>query len=197
MKQYPPPQSQDEPQGSKRKLPTRPRRRLLLKAGLGAAPAVLALHAAPVLAANCKSPSGFSVSGNLSRNGGAACSAVMGRTPSFWANNVTGNGAYVGSGQLKPTTLFSDRFQTLHGYTDASFGAILSASNTGDQALFLAVYLESVLHTNDSYPTRAMIKDMWQGVGTGAGFAVPNTSIVWSKSSILKYLLYLTGQAPG
>jgi hypothetical protein len=169
----------------------------LLKAGLGAAPAVMALHATPVLAANCKSPSGFSVSGNLSRNGGTACASQLGRTPSFWAGNLNGNGAYVGSGQLTPATLFSARFQTLHGYTDASFGAILGASNTGDQALFLAVYLESVLHTDDGFPTRAMIKDMWQGVGTGAGYAVPNTGIVWSKASILKYLLYLTGQSPG
>ena len=196
MKQYPTPQSQ-HPAAEDSPLPSKPRRRLLLKASLGAAPTVMLLHATPVLAANCKSPSGFSVSGNLSRNGGTACPIQLGRTPSFWAANLSGNGAYVGSGQLKPSTLFSERFPALHGYPDASFGTILGASNTGDQALFVAVYLESVLHTDDGFPTRAMIKDMWQGVGTGAGYAVPNTSIVWSKASILKYLLYLTGQSPG
>jgi len=67
-----------------------------------------------------------------------------------------------------------------------------------DQALFAAVFLESNLHSGDGFPTRDMIKDMWRGVTGGGGYAVPNTTTVWSKTLILKYLLYLTGQSvPG
>ena len=43
------------------------------------------------------------------------------------------------------------------------------------------------------FPDRNMITDMWRGV-TGSGYAVPNSSVVWDKPTILKYLMYLTGQ---
>ena len=43
------------------------------------------------------------------------------------------------------------------------------------------------------FPDRNMIGDMWRGV-IGSGYAVPNSTVVWDKSAILKYLMYLTGQ---
>lgn len=48
---------------------TQNKRRNLIQTGLVGCPVLLALKSTPVLAANCKLPSGFSVSGNFSRNG--------------------------------------------------------------------------------------------------------------------------------
>ena len=70
----------------------------------------------------------------------------------------------------------------------------LSSSNTSDQALFAAVFLEAGLPSPPvGFPDRNMIRDMWRGV-TGSGYAVPNSTVVWDKPTILKYLMYLTGQ---
>ncbi len=198
MKQYPPP---NVPQGTRPRhssVPASRSRRRLLQAGLSSAPALLALRATPVRADNCKSPSGFSVSGNLSRNGNRGCAATTGHTPSFWSTNLSADGSnYRGSGQITPTTLFSARFPPLVGYSDASFDAILKSGNTMDQALFAAVFLEANLHVNDGFPSRDMIKDMWRTVAGNGLYPVPNTGLSWDKTAILKYLLYLTGQAPG
>ena len=197
MKQYPTP-SQGAPQGPSSPQQTPPRsarRRRLLQAGLSTAPALLALKASPVRADNCKSPSGFSVSGNLSRNKGSGC--TMGHNAVFWSTNLNSNGSYRGSGQIMPTTLFSDRFPPLGNYPDGSFDEMLKGQKTADQALFAAVFLESHLHSGDGFPTRDMIKDMWRAVVNNGLYPVPNTGISWDKPAILKYLLYLTGQAPG
>lgn len=198
MKQYPAPNA---PQGpSQPQSPTHPllpRRRRLLQAGLSVAPALLVLNATPVRADNCKSPSGFSASGNLSRNAGAGCTATGMHAPSYWANtsNLV-NGHYQGSGQITPDTLFSDRLP-LRGTMDASFGAILGAGNNDIRAVVVAVFLESNLHNNDGFPTRDIIKDMWRGY-TVNSYAVPNTGVVWDAPKVQKYLLYLTGQTvPG
>ena len=44
-------------------------RRKLIQTGLAGAPLLMALKSVPALAADCKQPSGFSASGNLSQNG--------------------------------------------------------------------------------------------------------------------------------
>jgi hypothetical protein len=46
---------------------------------------LLALKSTPVLAGNCKQPSGFSVSGNLSATGGKNCSSPF-PSISDWQN---------------------------------------------------------------------------------------------------------------
>jgi len=170
-----------------------PRRRLI-RAGL-AAPAVLAVSSPPVQAFNCKSPSGFSVSGNLSRNAGLGCTdGGVAHTPNFWSTNLADFGTYRSRPLISPSTLFSAKFPSLGSYPDATFGALLSGSNTGDQALFAAVLLEAGASSPPvGFPDRNMIADMWRGV-TGVGYAVPNTTVVWDKAAILKYLTYLTGQ---
>ncbi len=191
MKQYPPEGMVPSDSEALRS----PQRRRLIHAGLSAAPVVLLATSPTVQAANCKSPSGFSVSGNLSRNAGIGCTdGGVAHTPLFWSTNLTGTGSYKGSGAIFPTTLFSDRFPSLGPYPDASFGTLLSSSNISDQALFAAVFLEAGLASPPvGFPDRNMIKDMWRGV-TGSGYAVPNSVVVWDKTAILKYLMYLTGQ---
>jgi len=192
MKQYPP----QDPVASGSGSPRSPQRRRLIHAGLSAAPVVLLATSPAVHAANCKSPSGFSVSGNLSRNAGIGCTdGGVAHTPNYWSTNVTGSGSYKGSGAIFPTTLFSARFPALGPYPDASFGTLLSSSNISDQSLFAAVFLEAGLPSPPvGFPDRNMIKDMWRGV-TGSGYAVPNSTVVWDKTAILKYLMYLTGQS--
>jgi hypothetical protein len=168
-------------------------RRRLLQAG-ATTPAILALAPLPVRADNCTAPSGFTVSGNLSRTGGAGCqSSGLAHTPGFWATNLEG-GHYRGSEAIKPDTLFSSQFNGLGPYPDATFGALLASSNSADQALFAATFLEAAIHTGDGFPSRPMILDMWRGA-IGVGYAVPNSTQVWSKPVILKYLKYLTGQS--
>ena len=187
MKQYPPSESG---------APRSPQRRRLIQTGLSAAPVLLLASSPSVQAANCKSPSGFSVSGNLSRNAGTGCTdGGVAHTPLFWSTNLAARGNYRGGGLIFPSTLFSSKFSGLGPYSDASFGTLLSSSNTGEQALFAAVYLEAGLASPPvGFPDRNMISDMWRGV-TGSGYAVPNSSVVWDKTAILKYLMYLTGQS--
>ena len=144
---------------------------------------------------------GFSVSGNLSRNGSQGCAATLGHTPGFWSTNLNANGTYRGSTRgsgFTPATLFSVAFAPLGSYPDGTFDAILKSGNMLDRALFAAVFLESSLHMADGFPTRDMIKDMWRAVAGNGLYPVPNTSLSWDKTAILKYLLYLTGQSvPG
>jgi len=63
-------------------------RRKLLRGGLVGAPVLLALKSTPVLACNCKLPSGFSTSGNLSRNGGASPCTDPAKNPAWWSSHI-------------------------------------------------------------------------------------------------------------
>ena len=63
-------------------------RRRLVQAGLAGAPLLMALKSTPVLASNCKSPSGFSVSGNMSRPGDYVCTDFNGRGVSYWKTQL-------------------------------------------------------------------------------------------------------------
>ncbi len=171
-------------------------RRRLLRGGLVGAPVLLALKSSPVLACNCKMPSGFSVSGNLSRNAGKAC-ADPGNKPNSWQSKVYNNYGklYYNSTQIRTTTLFSAHFK-LGTCTDMSFHSALGLSNNVDQAMIVAVFLESIVANGSNFPTQTMVKDMWNLGVCGNGYSPVSTypTIVWKKPEVIAYLKYLTGQ---
>jgi hypothetical protein len=72
-------------------------RRKLVRGVLLGAPILLALKSTPVLACNCKLPSGFSTSGNLSRNGGATCTQPA-HNPSYWPSHIGWDKKFTGTG---------------------------------------------------------------------------------------------------
>lgn len=175
------------------------RRRQLLRGGLAGAPALLALKSNPVLACNCKLPSGFSVSGNLSRSGGKNC-IQPGSKPSAWRTKVTGSN-YTGTSigktkQFNALTVGTTTFQVNATYPTNTMDACLNKGDTNLQALCCAVYLDS-LTAGGTYPTPQMVADMWnKGVIGSTGYPVPGgAGIVWKATDVSNYFLYLTNQA--
>lgn len=176
------------------------RRRQLLRGGLATAPALLALKSSPVLACNCKLPSGFSVSGNLSRSGGKNCTAP-GSKPSVWKTKLTGSN-YTGtsipkSKQFNTLTVGSTTFQVNATYPTATMDTCLGKGNTNLQAMCCAVYLDALVTGGVNFPSPQMVADMWnKGVISSTGYPVPGgAGIVWKTTEVTNYFLYLTNQA--
>ncbi len=178
-------------------------RRRLLRGGLAAAPALLALKSAPVMACNCKAPSGFSTSGNLSRNGNAGCGTdVQGNAPGWgpnsWAGNTNGSGYYCQGTQstgCKPAGRFCDLF----GGTDTtSLSSCLALGPTKAKAAAVACYLQAKISGNDAnFPGTATIKAVGNcalGLGT---YKPPSALNAWTADTCKGYLAYLTGRQPG
>jgi hypothetical protein len=168
-----------------------PARRRLLRGGMVAAPALLALKATPVMACNCKLPSGFSVSGNASGAQSQICSPP-GCTPKTWQTQCNSSGCYTGSSCYR-TDYFSKYF-TCGTYTDKTLDYCLGYSNTDHRALATACYLQACSDGGAYFPTTNVIRDIWNmGVIAGA-YPVPGSTAVWTKATCIAYLTYLTGQ---
>lgn len=164
------------------------RRRLLR-----AVPALTVLPSAPVLAANCKLPSGFSVSGNLSRAGGNPCSDPA-PLPSAWAGMIhkgdLGKRRYNGAG-LWVRTPFNDLFP---GGTKDTLEDVLASGNLNQNALFATVRLQAIATKGGpGFPTEEEVLRMW--TDTRNGLYSPTVGVSWSRDDVLKYLRYLSGQS--
>lgn len=172
-------------------------RRNLLRAGAIGAPSLVALKATPVMACNCKLPSGFSVSGNQSRNGGNAC-AAPGRKPSDW---VKTSSPYAGiSGSTKVSALkgatSNEAFSiTANSAYDKTVAQALALGDSNLLALFVAVYLEAKASGGVNFPSTDMVVRMWnRTVATSVGYTPTSAATpVWYKDEVTKYLRYLTG----
>lgn len=167
--------------------PSAGRRRLLR-----AAPALTVLPATPVLAANCKLPSGFSVSGHLSRAGGQGCSAPAPQ-PRAWASLTHEQGGkFHYNGTTLPTDLpFSSLFP---GGTSEPLATVLAAGNANENALFAAVRLQAIaLGGAASFPAEAEVLRMWNE--TRGGTYSPTPGVSWGRDEVRRYLRYLTGQS--
>lgn len=181
-------------------------RRNLLRGGLAGAPALLALKSTPVVACTCKLPSGFTVSGNLSR--GPKNCVDRARRASTWASSTncktaspnqyysgTTNyaiykGTLVGSGTTGTGTPLS---LITTGYSGTTVGSWLALPDDSVQGMLMACYLESVVSGGPNFPTTAMIKSMWNTGVQGTGYTVPNQTVKWNKDQVIGYLRYLTG----
>ena len=183
--------NQKHPEESVTQAPAASRqgRRKLIQAGLASAPVLLALKSTPVLAGNCKHPSGFSVSGNLSANGSKNCSS---RFPgiSDWQKN---------SGQwpngLTPNSLFKDALgaSALNQADTFTLGAALGDTANPLNAKAVAVLLGSV---NYGPPGPDVVKALWTDGVRGGGYSAlgyKSESTMWHWIEVDKYFDYLLG----
>ena len=173
-------------------------RRTLLRAGAIGAPALIALKPAAVIATTCKLPSGFTVSGNLSR--GPKNCADPGRKASVWIGSINPNPPHnyrSGATQFTVTkaTLASTIFLTHGTYPDGSLDSWLRKGDSHPQGLIVAGYLEAIAYGNDStWPKKERFVAMWnQGVIQNA-YTPPSQSKPWTKDTVIGYLKYLTAQ---
>lgn len=191
-------------------------RRNLLRAGAIGAPALVTLKPASVVACSCKLPSGFSVSGNLSR--GPKTCADPSETASVWAPRVTA--VQVGK-DSKGNPIYEYRYRTkgspgtvltIHkgtvldatlGVKTGSYGGTtvsdwMGTADNSDTGMFMACYVTAWAHANGSnFPLKETLRDMWNAaVISGTGYTVPNQSKTWNKAQVIGYLRFLSGLPP-
>ena len=153
-------------------------RRRLVQAGLAGAPLLMALKSTPVLASNCKSPSGFSVSGNMSRPGDYVCTDFNGRGVSYWKT------------QLANEANLNIPYATAFGSDPHTIGSLLDALNRGDiYSKAAAVYL------NASVSERIAIVDIVNlGLESAGGYIPPTAGAKpWHAAEVEAYFNYLLG----
>lgn len=176
-------------------------RRRLLRGGLAAAPALLALKTTPVMACNCKIPSGFSTSGNLSHNQGKTCGTGTNGgggcpRPSTWktqCDSSSPNYYWYTNQSCKQKNVFTDCFSTRGSYSNSYLKDCLTLADTHEQAMAVACYMQSISSGGSGFPTTQQIRDIWaQGI-CGSGYRATATT-TWSKAQCISYLKYLTGQ---
>jgi len=133
-------------------------RRKLLRGGLIGAPVLLALKSTPVLACNCKLPSGFSTSGNLSRNGGASPCTDPARSPAWWPNHIEKTQKFSGT-SISKNAPFNSIF------TGSDGRPLINVLNSGItfSSLVVAAYLD--ISASRFVPGVSIldIKKMWNG----------------------------------
>lgn len=132
-------------------------RRRLIRGGLVGVPVLLALKSTPVLACNCKLPSGFSTSGNLSRNRGKTCTDPA-KGPSWWPNQIGSNKKFNGTSIHKDT-----KFNSIFGGTDARSLLMVLKSGTTFASLVTAAYLDINAWRFVPGISADDIKKMWKG----------------------------------
>lgn len=156
-------------------------RRRLIRGGMVGVPVLLALKSAPVLACNCKLPSGFSTSGNLSRNGGAACSEPA-QGPDFWKTNLDGN-------KFKFTRIRTNTpFNSIFGGYDTT--TLLNVLNQAPSfaSLVVAAHLDVTVNRYISGVSTTDILNMWN-----EHYVPPGATTAWSRAQSESYLKYTMG----
>ncbi|MBP7393048.1 MAG: hypothetical protein KA945_04340 [Zoogloea sp.] len=152
-------------------------RRRLVQAGLAGAPLLMALKSTPVLASNCKLPSGFSVSGNLSRPRDYVCTEFINQGVSFWKSKLTND------------STLDINYATAFGSDPKGFGTLLGALNGSDvvYAKAAAVYL------NANATERAALKAVVYDGLEGAGYVPSVGAKPWHALEVEAYFNYLLG----
>jgi len=186
------PEKSAEPQRDGNTVGSRETRRKLIQTGLAGAPLLMALKSVPALAADCKQPSGFSASGNLSRNGTTACAGRLNGV-SFWTNFANNN-----TGDSRITALFSTIFTTgpKSGSGLTSTSTIRDALNLG-AANIHAKIAAAWLSEAGSFLLAGTVQNMWNlGVGGGSspsGYhpSASAPSVVWYEAQVVQYLDYV------
>jgi hypothetical protein len=166
-------------------------RRRLLRAGAIGAPALIALKPAAVMATDCKMPSGFTVSGNLSR-GNKGC-ATPGRRPSQWLTSI-GDTVYKNNKGKKASAI---GLTCTTSYSNDTLENWLKKGDSNEQALIVACYLEALSYGNDSnWPKKERFQAMWNLGVIGNSYMPPNQTTPWDRAKVIAYLKFLTGQIP-
>ncbi|MBS0357315.1 MAG: hypothetical protein JSR83_25795 [Proteobacteria bacterium] len=172
------PEKSAKQQGSSAAAPLLSRRKLI-QTGLAGAPVLMALKSVPALAAECKRPSGFSASGNLSRNGTTPCSPKVSGI-SFWTNYATNN----------PTDATLDKqFNSVFSSTvTQSFREILS-SGSPIQRKIVAAWLSANVGSTSLFSADE-VKKMWD-TGIVANAYQPTLGVTWNAAQVETYLDYV------
>ena len=157
-------------------------RRKLIQRGLVVAPVLLALKSTPVLACNCKLPSGFSTSGNLSRNAGATCSEPA-HQPSWWLNHIS-SGKF--GGAVSTSSVFNAKFGVT--YETRTFLAILQGGTINLTSLLVSAYIGKKVGYFVSGISIADLKNMAKGT-----YKPPHSSATWTNLESENYLRYVMG----
>ncbi len=164
-------------------------RRKLIRGGVIGAPVLLALKSTPVLACNCKQPSGFSTSGNLSRNGGASCTDPA-KSPTYWSANTydkySSRGRatkYFRYANVRADTKFKDVFG---GTDERKFIDVLGEGSFA--SLVVAAYLNLKAGRFVSGVSLSSVQEMWNGTYRPTAGAPP-----WTKEEGENYLRYVMG----
>lgn len=170
-------------------------RRRLIQGGLAGAPLLMLLKTTPVLAQNCKNPSGFSVSGNLSRPKDFECTRSNG--PGYWAAMGRQIPALPeGEIPVNPPWPFRQIGTSIgmSSYNGGSYNTmtLLQGLEAGDPfvRLIVAAYLNNAEYAFGFPATLSQVKSMWVE-GPSIGFAPLATSnLRWGPSDIIVYLQY-------
>ena len=179
------PESESPSQASvAQQLPATGRRRLI-QGGLSAGPLLLTLAGRPAYA-TCKQPSGFSISGNLSRPEAFACNdSKMGKKPGEWYTTGTW-----------PCDRTNTKVSSLSGATSGSDTTTTlvsclapGSSRTEVEKYIIAAYLNALNNRTPSNPTE--VRKMWQ-YRTGNYSPVPG--VTWTSQQLLSYLKHTTGE---
>jgi hypothetical protein len=177
------------------------RRRALLK-GIGA-PAVITLAASPAMACNCKLPSGFSVSGNLSRTGQQGTGCADGAKRPSVQRGLHSSGNYTalgGSTTIARTKLCKDHVSmtgasgTCAITSTQTYDTILGIDDTDIRSLFASCYIIASRYGGSTFPTTTTLVGMWNSVKGGGTYTPPAATVAWTREGVRKYLMYLTGQ---
>ena len=181
----------------------KPSRRRLLRGGLAAAPAVLALKSTPVLACNCKTTSAWSNSGNVSQTGGhtscsqptwkpSVCRTKYSGSPSCYNSTTWQRADYCGQ-PPKNSKQNGCGLTTNGSYPSQTLDTCLGLGDTNMQALITTCYIEATRTGGNGFPSQATIKSLWSAYCTTGSYS-PTVGVTWNSTQIKNYLLYLTGQ---
>lgn len=167
-------------------------RRKLIRGGLIGAPLLLTLKSAPVFA-NCKLPSGFSVSGNISHTSEYLCDSLT--KPSLW---TVVSSKYYDSLHSKQTAINQNQklvgtsagvgFVAGWGITSNTTFADALASNDSYVRKIAALYL-NVVAGNITWSV-TNVTDLWNLGYVGGNYSA-TTGVVWDQVKVKAYLDYL------
>lgn len=159
-------------------------RRKLIRGGVIGVPVVLALKSTPVLACNCKLPSGFSVSGNFSQTHSNICAQPASKPSQISASEPLRLRKFAGSinsGDAGLTLPYGKP-------ADWTLGSALSGG--GDSALIAAAYINATKNQFSPGATNAMVRDMWNQTANG-GVYTPIAGVAWVRMDVISYLNYV------
>ena len=165
-------------------------RRRLIQGGIAGAPLLLMLKSAPALATySCKQPSGFSVSGNLSRHGKDTdtCKPSY-KHPSQWYAECTGTSKPWWWDKKVQHTLGYCGYNTAHNNK-----TMMDALNDGDEFLKYCAGAWANAKTGTYTVPDTEVCKMW-GYGPSRSYlAVSYPTVKWGKGEITTYIKYTMG----
>ena len=167
-------------------------RRRLIRGGVAGVPIVLTLASTPVLACNCKQPSGFSVSGNLSHKpltGEGSCTSTA-KTPLQIKAILDGLPSSDSSKQAS-TKKFAVVFPSYNGLDRNTLTLYNSLSNGNELVQLLsAAWMNTFVYGFNA--TRTEIQNMGNAALSNTGYTV-TAGVIWYRADIIIYLKYAMG----